>query len=96
MFDLMSPAEQLRVKAAAAGLPVPPRQPPTPAAATTVATESAQQATINLSITADLLKPFTSTDPPKQSRFEAFQVLTRRGFDGKHSVAFSWGRADDS
>ncbi|KAG5454307.1 G patch domain-containing protein 1 [Clonorchis sinensis] len=73
VFDLMDPVERLRMEAAAAGLPVPPvsnlRTP----------TSETQPPVTSVMKPEALLKPF-KTDPAKQARFEAFQVLIRRGF----------------
>ncbi|OON17058.1 hypothetical protein X801_07111, partial [Opisthorchis viverrini] len=61
------------MQAAAAGLPVPPvSNLPTPASETQPSATSVMKPEA-------LLRPF-KTDPAKQARFEAFQVLIRRGF----------------
>ncbi|KER30018.1 hypothetical protein T265_03497 [Opisthorchis viverrini] len=73
VFDLVDPVERLRMQAAAAGLPVPPvSNLPTPASETQPSATSVMKPEA-------LLRPF-KTDPAKQARFEAFQVLIRRGF----------------
>ncbi|CAI2737421.1 unnamed protein product, partial [Dicrocoelium dendriticum] len=88
VFDLLSPIGQLHMKAAAAGLPVPNL---------TVSTaETAQvppSSTLPPMRTDALLKPF-KFDPAKQARFEAFQVLIRRGFSSDEAYTRSSGDVD--
>ncbi|KAF7232672.1 G patch domain-containing protein 1, partial [Paragonimus skrjabini miyazakii] len=82
IFDLVNPVEQLRMDGAAAGLPVPPRSDATAVVPTTsIPTNSTPLSMVNAVFpkTEALLKPF-KVDPEKQARFEAFQVLIRRGF----------------
>ncbi|KAF6775332.1 hypothetical protein AHF37_05067 [Paragonimus kellicotti] len=78
IFDLVNPVEQLRMDGAAAGLPVPPRSDPTAVVPTTSIPQLSMVSAV-FPKTEALLKPF-KVDPEKQARFEAFQVLIRRGF----------------
>ncbi|KAA3681917.1 G patch domain-containing protein 1 [Paragonimus westermani] len=82
IFDLVNPIDQLRMDGAAAGLPVPPRSDSVAVLFTTsISTNSTPLSTVSAVFpkTEALLKPF-KVDPEKQARFEAFQVLIRRGF----------------
>ncbi|VDP89023.1 unnamed protein product [Echinostoma caproni] len=82
VLEMVSPIEQLRMKAAAAGLPVPKVNEETVKNEGTASETSTSIPTSSLaqSLKTDvLLKPF-KTDAAKQARFEAFQVLLRRGF----------------
>lgn len=80
---MISPVEQLRMKAAAVGLPVPK-------IAEQMNTSRCFPDLTQSLKTEALLKPFKS-DSAKQARFDAFQVLVRRGFTSQWDVA--WWRS---
>ncbi|CAI2725225.1 unnamed protein product [Schistosoma spindalis] len=82
VYEKLDPIQQLRLKAAAAGLPVPALE-----SKTSLAEQQSNQSENSNKLaafttsnpTAGLLKIF-KTDSNKQARFEAYQVLVRRGF----------------
>ncbi|CAH8440021.1 unnamed protein product [Schistosoma bovis] len=82
VYEKLDPIQQLRLKAAAAGLPVP----------ALVSKTSPDEQQLNQSENSNKLAGFTTSNPTagllkifktdsnKQARFEAYQVLVRRGF----------------
>ncbi|KAH8849658.1 G patch domain-containing protein 1 [Schistosoma japonicum] len=83
IYEKLDPIQQLRLKAAAAGLPVPSLvSTPTSDELKSCQSEDSNKLTMlttSTNPTSGLLKVF-KTDSNKQARFEAYQVLVRRGF----------------
>ncbi|VDO76447.1 unnamed protein product [Schistosoma margrebowiei] len=82
VYEKLDPIQQLRLQAAAAGLPVPALvSKNSPAEQQSNQSENSNKLTAftTSNPTAGLLKIFKA-DSNKQARFEAYQVLVRRGF----------------
>ncbi|CAH8466251.1 unnamed protein product [Heterobilharzia americana] len=82
IYEKLDPVHQLRLKAAAAGLPVPSLVPISSSKQLSNQSGNPNEPTnfiLPTNPTAGLLKIF-KTDSNKQARFEAYQVLVRRGF----------------
>ncbi|CAH8472300.1 unnamed protein product [Heterobilharzia americana] len=82
IYEKLDPVHQLRLKAAAAGLPVPSLVPISSSKQLSNQCGNPNEPTnfiLPTNPTAGLLKIF-KTDSNKQARFEAYQVLVRRGF----------------
>ncbi|CAH8442363.1 unnamed protein product [Schistosoma rodhaini] len=81
VYEKLDPIQQLRLKAAAAGLPVPALVSKSSAEQQSNQSEKSNELAVftTSNPTAGLLKIF-KMDSNKQARFEAYQVLVRRGF----------------
>ncbi|THD28943.1 G patch domain-containing protein 1 [Fasciola hepatica] len=91
VLKMISPVEQLRMKAAAVGLPVPKIAE---GVDTSVVGTVPCIPDLTQSLKTDaLLKPFKS-DSAKQARFDAFQVLVRRGFTNEEAYTRCSGGVD--